>query len=253
MAATDRLQAEQAFHDRQARHRALTFARHPQDLAFTDDAYLDHETWIRPAFARMGDVSGEAILDFGCGHAMAAVVLARRGATVTAFDISAGYLAEGRRRAALNDVTIRFLQANGETLPFADRSFCGIWGNAILHHLDLDRAGREIRRVLIPNGRAVFCEPWSGNRVLRWARQHIPYAGKDRTPDEEPLGKRQLRILRRHFSEVTVEGYQLLGLARRVFARSKLVDGLDWCDAMLLGRIGGLERWCRYVVITLRP
>src|SRR5262245_56446058 len=119
MAATDRLQAEQAFHDCQARHRAITFSRHPEALVFADDVYLDHETWIRPAFARMGDVSGKAILDFGCGHAMAAVVLARRGATVTAFDISAGYLDEGRRRAALNDVTIRFLQANGERLPFA--------------------------------------------------------------------------------------------------------------------------------------
>ena len=97
MIARDRLSAEQIFHDRQAQARALSFAG-DEALRFDDDGYLDHETWIRPAMERLGDVAALPVLDYGCGHGMAAVVLARRGASVTAFDLSHGYLTEARRR-----------------------------------------------------------------------------------------------------------------------------------------------------------
>src|SRR5947209_4180215 len=150
MAATDRLSSEQLFHDSQARDRSRGFSRRPATLVFSDDDYLDHETWIRPAFAKLGDVNGLRVLDFGCGHGMAAIVLARSGARVTAFDLSGGYIGEGHRRALANQVDIDFLQANGEWLPFAEGTFDRIWGNAVLHHLDLDITGRELFRVLRP-------------------------------------------------------------------------------------------------------
>src|SRR5262245_27456832 len=102
MSATDRRSSEQAFHDRQARERAATFRQHPEQLCFDDNSYLDHETWIRPAFARLGEICGCDVLDFGCGHGMAAIVLARRGACVHALDLSLGYLEEARRRAEAN-------------------------------------------------------------------------------------------------------------------------------------------------------
>src|SRR5712692_5369839 len=148
MSATDRLHSERLFHDDQARQRTATFALRPNELGFNDAAYLDHETWIRPAFAQLGDVRGQRVLDYGCRHAMAAVVLARRGADVTALDLSGGYLAEARRRAEANEVAIPFVQADGERLPFADGSFDRVWGNAVLHHLDVGVAGRELRRIL---------------------------------------------------------------------------------------------------------
>src|SRR5436309_10079295 len=144
MTATDRLHSERVFHDRQARGRAAAFADDPQRLRFADDLYLDHETWIRPALARLGDVRGLRVLDYGCGHGMAAVVLARRGARVTAFDLSGGYLGEAGRRAAANGVRLDLLQADGQRLPFADAVFDRVWGNAVLHHLDIDTAGREL-------------------------------------------------------------------------------------------------------------
>src|SRR5436305_13390228 len=144
MSATDRLDSEQAFHDAQARDRAATFRRDPGRLVFHDDDYLDHESWVRPAFAALGDVAGRRVLDVGCGHGMASVVLARRGAAVTAFDLSAGYVAEARRRAAANDVSVDFLIADGQYLPFTDSSFDRAWGSAILHHLDLKRAAGEL-------------------------------------------------------------------------------------------------------------
>ena len=243
---------EQAHHDQQACERAATFAADAERWRFTDADYLDHETWIRPAVAKLGDLGGLDLLDFGCGHGMAAVVLARRGARVTAFDLSFGYLDEARRRAEANGVAVRFVQADGERLPFADASFDRIWGNAILHHLDLHVAGRELGRVLRPGGVAVFCEPWGENPVLRFARARLPYPGKERTPDEQPLRRRDVRILRGVFPALEIEGFQLLSMARRVLPAGRIVTGLDWCDEMLLRRVPALGNFCRYVVLTLR-
>jgi SAM-dependent methyltransferase len=247
----DRLAAEQTFHDRQARDRALSL-RDGDALRFADDAYLDHETWIRPALARLGDVGGLPVLDYGCGHGMAAVVLARRGARVTAFDLSPGYLTEARRRALANGETVEFLQADAERLPFADGCFARVWGNAILHHLDVRQAARELHRVLQPGGIAVFCEPWGENPLLAWARRRLPYPGKERTADEQPLRRRHLHPLREVFPSLEVEGCQLLSMARRVLRPGRLISGLEWCDARLLRLAPSLSRFCRYVVLTLR-
>jgi SAM-dependent methyltransferase len=252
MPVADRLAAEQQLHDAQAAGRAGRVA-HVASLRFRDADYLDHETWVRPAFDMLGDVRGRIVLDYGCGHGMAAVVLARRGAVVTGFDLSAGYVAEARRRAAANEVAAEFRQADAESLPFADGSFDAVWGCAILHHLDLGRAGAELRRVLRPGGVAVFCEPWGGNRLLEFARRHLPYPGKHRTPDERPLRADDLRPLRELFPDLRVRGFQFLGMARRLLRRESRTGGLiDRLDATLLRRLPLLENWSRYVVFQLR-
>jgi SAM-dependent methyltransferase len=252
MEAQDRVFCERTFHDRQAEERAASYRHDPDWLIVRESQYLDHEPWIGPALASLGDLRGRRVLDYGCGHGMAAVVLCKRGATVAAFDLSGGYVREARARALANGAAVDLVQANGECLPFADDSFDCVWGNAVLHHLDLGRAGRELRRVLKPGGQAVFCEPWGGNRVLNWTRKHVHYAGKQRTPDETPLTRAELEKLRDIFPRVTVTGYQLLSMVARVWGPGAIIKALAWCDDRLLASLPFLQRWCRYVVITLR-
>src|SRR5580700_8134408 len=100
-----RLAAEQRFHDRQAAERAV-FLPDADSLQVNDDWYLDHETWIRPAVAHLEPLAEMRLLDFGCGHGMASVVFARRGAILTGFDLSPVYLTEAARRAEANRVAI---------------------------------------------------------------------------------------------------------------------------------------------------
>jgi SAM-dependent methyltransferase len=250
MSTSTRLRAELTFHDRQARQRAADLAV-DSALRFADDEWLDHESWIRPAFDRLGDLAGEPALDFGCGHGMAAVALARRGAQVTAFDLSFEYLNEADRRARANDVVLRCVQGDGERLPFADSSFSRVWGNAILHHLDLRFAARELWRVMRPGAVAVFCEPWGENPLLRLVRRRYLYPGKQRTEDEEPLRRRDLAPLRSAFPSLAVEGHQLLSMVRRVLPRGRMVERLDRSDRFILRTIPILNQFCRYVVLTM--
>ena len=247
----DRQTAERVFHDQQATMRATTFCRNPAELRFTDADYLDHETWIRPAMARFGSVHGKSVLDYGCGHGMAAVVLARLGAVVTAFDLSPGYVHEAEERAAANGVRVCFVVADGEALPFDDNSFDCVWGNAVLHHLDLVTAGAELKRVLKPGGVAVFCEPWGGNPLLEFARKHLPYPAKNRTADEQPLRPADLGPLRELFPSLTIEGFQLLSMVRRVWNNPRITSALDGLDTRCLRTASILTKWCRYVVLVM--
>jgi ubiquinone/menaquinone biosynthesis C-methylase UbiE len=252
VSTTSRLDCERDFHDRQAGDRSSTFDRRPEDLSFNDNAYLDHETWIRPALDQLGWYSGLRVLDYGCGHGMAAVVMARGGARVTALDVSSGYLAEAGRRAKANGVSVDLVQADGERLPFADGSFDRVWGNAVLHHLAMIPAGRELFRVLRPGGVAVFCEPWGENPLLHWIRRHLPYSGKQLTSSEEPLRPVHVRLLAKIFPGLELRGVQFLSMMRRLLPRGSLVAFLDRTDAWLLGKWPGLQRYCRYVVLTMR-
>jgi SAM-dependent methyltransferase len=244
-----RLQEERRFHDLQAAQRARDLRA--QDYRFADEPYLTHETWIGPALDALGVVNGLRVLDLGCGHGMASVVLARRGAVVTACDLSPGYVREARIRADANGAAVRHVVCDGARLPFADGCFERIWGNAILHHLDLDQAAHELHRVLAPGGIGVFCEPWAGNRLLNWARQRLFYPGRHRTADEVPLGPRDLEPLRRLFPSLRVQGFQFLSMVGRVLNEPRLRSGLAWCDDLLLRRVPRWQRYCRYVVVTV--
>lgn len=252
MTGMDRRVSERVFHDRQAAERRQRFRATRADFIFTDEAFLDHETWIRPAFEQFGSLANKRALDYGCGHGMASVVLARAGATVTAFDLSPGYVLEARERAIANHVGVECVVADGEELPFPTASFDVVWGNAILHHLDLSRAGRELHRVLKPGGIAVFCEPWGGNPLLGFARRFLPYPGKERTPDERPLTRNDLLPLQTIFGKLDVRGFQLLGMIRRVWKNESVCRFLNRLDGGILSACPLLEDWCRYAVITVR-
>jgi hypothetical protein len=108
----------------------------------------------------------------------------------------------------------------------------------------------ELARVLTPDGVAVFCEPWGGNPLLRWARRALPYPGKQRTHDEAPLDWSHIRQLRRGFARVEVRGFQLLAMLGRLLGSSRS-SWLERWDQRLLRALPGLQRFCRYVVVTL--
>ena len=133
------------------------------------------------------DPAGRRVLDYGCGRGGDALMLVRAGAAhVTGFDISDGEIEHAQQAAADAGVSDRttFVVADAHHLPFDDAAFDVIRGNSILHHLDVEAALHELRRILAPQGRAVFVEPLAHNPILRLGRALTPMA---RTEDEHPF------------------------------------------------------------------
>ena len=96
----------------------------------------------------LGDVTGSAALDLGCGTGRHASWLATAGATVTAVDFSEGMLKEARAKPGAGG--IRFLTHDlHQPLPFADEVFDLVVSGLVLEHLrDLTVFFGEARRVL---------------------------------------------------------------------------------------------------------
>jgi SAM-dependent methyltransferase len=121
----------------------------------------DHDANPLPALeepfvhAAIGDASGLAVLDLGCGTGRHALRLAAAGANVTAVDFSEGMLAEARRKPGAG--AVRFLVHDlHDPLPMPAGSFDLVVSGLVLEHLrDLGGFFREARRMLRPGGRAV--------------------------------------------------------------------------------------------------
>jgi ubiquinone/menaquinone biosynthesis C-methylase UbiE len=158
------------------------------------------ETTIFPldyAFHLLGDVNGKTVLEYGCGGGLYTVALADRGAKVIAFDISPELLALAKKRVEVNQCErVELLLGSAHSLPFPDESIDVIFGMAILHHLDLEIAARELRRVLRKGGRAIFKEPLRNSKLYTWLRQFFPKRANV-SPFEHPFTDEQLE----HFAQ----------------------------------------------------
>jgi len=154
------------------------------------------ETTIFPleyAFHLLGDVRGKTILEYGCGDGLNTVVLANRGARVIALDISPDLLAVAKKRLEINGCDgVELLLGSAHSLPLPDESVDVVFGMAILHHLDLELASREVRRVLRKGGKGIFKEPLRNSKVYAWVRQFLPKHA-DVSPFERPLTDQELK------------------------------------------------------------
>ena len=188
----ERQEREREFHDRWAKE-VDAAALDPRLLAACPTT--PETTW---AFAQLGEIRGQRVLDLGCGYGETAAWLALQGAMVEAIDISPEMVEVSRRLAQRAGVAdrITFHVGPAEALRFDDVSFDAAFGHDVLHHLDLERARDELLRVLKPGARAVFAEPLGHNPIINLFRDLSPGT---RTPDEVPLRFADFARLRRGF------------------------------------------------------
>lgn len=98
---------------------------------------------------------GERILDVAAGTGASAAPMARAGALVTALDLSAGMLEEGRKRHP----DIEFVHGSATELPFDEGTFDAVTISFGLRNVQQPKAAlSEFHRVLKPGGRVIVCE-----------------------------------------------------------------------------------------------
>jgi len=154
-------------------------------------ALIDHwKDLIRAALGAEAAIDGRGIIDIGSGGGTTVFPMLELfpGSQVVATDLSLPLLAQMRnlaRRDGYDRLTI--LQMNAEDMVFADQQADIVMGAHVLHHaLSLSKVFREIRRVLRPNGTAVFWEPFEGGGQIlanlfdlwmemdKYQAEHIP-------------------------------------------------------------------------------
>ena len=131
-----------------ARHRAMWAS---------GDYPLMVDTFLLPVGERLVDaceiVPGAKVLDVAAGTGNASLPAARRGAEVTASDLTPRLLDAGRKLAEAEGLELEWVEADAEHLPFADASFdvvlSAIGVMFAPHH---QAAADELVRVCRPGG-----------------------------------------------------------------------------------------------------
>lgn len=241
-----------------------------REQAFFDadaDRYHQVRRWITRAIGafnrsddlhQLYDPAGKRVLDYGCGEGRFSFELVGRGAGhVTGFDISSTRIGAAQRRAdelGLADRTT-FVVADAHDTGLPESSFDLIIGSDILHHLDLDAAAVELRRLLAPGGSALFVEPLAHNPLLRVGRRLTPSA---RTPDEHPLTVDDWRLLdarfprfEHHERELVTVPLMPLNLALPRAAQQRVAERLSRLDDRMLQRWPQAGKYARRTLLVM--
>ncbi len=117
--------------------------------------------------------------------------------SLTCINISEKELEKGKHIALKKDFKINHYLMDANNLTFEDNSFDIVFGGAILHHLDIEKAIHHIHRVLKPGGKIVFLEPLNMNPLYKIYRKMNP---KERTPDEHALVSSDFKIIKEKFT-----------------------------------------------------
>lgn len=264
----DYFDAERSFHDEWGE------SVDPADVVV--DATFEGPTSPEPRYVAhlFGDVTGKRLLDVGSGLGEASVYFARKGALVTGLDLSPGMCAATEALAAYYSVGDRVTTvcAPAEDSGLPDASFDFVYGENVLHHVDIARTTREVDRMLAPGGRAAFIEPIAYNPAINVYRR---ISTDLHTPTEHPLTKQDIRTLHEMFPTLEHREFELMTLAIFVwmYAVERLDPGqvrywkriverherygrafriLEGLDRVILAVVPPLRWWCWNTVVTWR-
>ena len=112
---------------------------------------------------------------------------------------------------------------DAENLKFNDNSFDLVYGSGILHHLSIEKAIIEIKRVLKKGGKAVFYEPLGHNIFINIFRSLTPGL---RSEDEHPLLINDLELIKEHFPLTKFHYFYFFSLITIPFVKFSLFKGL---------------------------
>jgi len=154
------------------------------------------------------------VLEFGCGcgdFTNKVLEVVSEKTLVYGIDVS-----EAQIKVAQDNIkkpNARFIVDSCTRTSFEDNYFDFVIGKSILHHLDIDDAIREIKRVLKPSGRMFFVEPNLLN-PQQWLQYNVPIIRKlnQGSPDENPFYSWTIKkkLLSYNFKNVLIRPFDFI-------------------------------------------
>ncbi|HKQ83920.1 MAG TPA: class I SAM-dependent methyltransferase [Steroidobacteraceae bacterium] len=202
----------------------------------------------------MEQARGRRVLEYGCGTEILAFALSEQAKEVIGIDISDVAIARAEQTARAQQLqNVAFKLDNAEAMSLPDASVDVVAGSGIVHHLDIAKSMRELRRVLRPGGVAIFAEPMGHNPLVNWYRRRTPDL---RTPDEHPLLLRDLAAMEQNFKGSHVTYFGLIAPVLGLFSahpnpRSRITRAV-WALDRFLCRCAPIRHYAWFCVIELR-
>jgi len=138
---------------------------------------------VGESLAEAADIrANERVIDIAAGNGNATLAAARRFAKVTSTDYVPALLEKGRLRAAAEELSVEFREADAENLPFPDGSFdVALSAFGVMYASDHVRSAREMLRVVRDGGRMGMAN-WTPEgfvgQLFKTIRAHVvPPAG----------------------------------------------------------------------------
>jgi ubiquinone/menaquinone biosynthesis C-methylase UbiE len=173
--------------------------------------------------------------------------------SLTCINISEAELQAGIDSAVDSNNSPDFILMDAHNLQFEDETFDFVYGDAILHHLNMVPALDEIFRVLKPNGKILFVEPLDINPVGKIVRS---LTKKARTADEQPLRTRDIAEIKKRFeTQFFYEEFLSVPcgvLSRMIFKNpsNSLMRFAFRADQFLDHNFSWIRNWFRHVLIS---
>ena len=253
MGLTERQEREIAYH---RDHAAVVAQRQRRfdDRVVTDsrrrwwNAYWSVWTHLRAL-----PLAGTSVLVVGCGAGDDALLFARLGAKVSAFDLSPDMLDLARKAAADERLNVQFDLCASESLVYEDKSFDLIFARDILHHVDIPATMRELARVAAPDAAFVvdeiYSHSWTDLVRRSWLVDRLVYPamrqwiyGSARpyiTADERKMTEVDIALTMSHVRPETVRYYNMI-VTRLLPERWRLINMMDRLLLIALGPLGRL-------------
>tara|TARA_B100000941_G_scaffold282580_1_gene251192 strand:- start:2707 stop:3450 length:744 start_codon:yes stop_codon:yes gene_type:complete len=156
------------------------------------------------------NVKNNDVLDYGCGVGpVIEKVLKFNPNKITGIDISKVSIEKAKARFVKFESSVEFMVDNCEKTKFEDNKFDLVYGQGILHHLEISSCIFEISRILKPGGKFLFIEPLGTNPLINLYRSLTPRA---RSKDEHPLIFKDFDIIKKKFRITDLKFYGFLTL-----------------------------------------
>lgn len=210
------------------------------------------------AVSFLGELKNKRLLDYGAGDGWTAISFAKAGADVFAIDISERGIDLIRKKASANGVqgSVKAEVRDCYNTGFKSDEFDIVFAGGVLHHLEIESAGKELCRILKPNGIAVFTEPIRETKIMDTIKKVVLFVLRKRasevTENEEPLNLEKIKLLSKYFKNINLKYFDVLASADGLISSKRVQSALLKLDYILINYLPGFKKLARAVVIEAK-